>query len=124
MAVAGSGFGIPLLQQLRMRVVDAGEGAIEIDRTDYTRNSFGSINGGVIAIAAEAAAETLLTTRGNSFEAVDISVTYLSQTRVGPARTSAKFVRLDARHAVVEVRLVDAGNDDQLLALSTVVLQQ
>jgi uncharacterized protein (TIGR00369 family) len=124
MAVAGSGFGSPLLEQLRMRVIDAGAGAIEIDRTDYTRNSFGSINGGVIAIAAEAAAETLLATRGGSFEAVDISVNYLSQTRVGPARTSATFVRLDTRHAVVEVRLIDAGNDDQLLALSTVTLQR
>jgi len=57
------------------------------------------------------------------FDAVDISVTYLSQTRSGPGRTSADIIRADAHDAVVEVRLVDAGNGDQLLALSTVVLK-
>jgi uncharacterized protein (TIGR00369 family) len=124
MAVAGSGFRVPLLEQLGARVIDAASGVIEIDRTDYTRNSFGSINGGVIAIAAEAAAERMLAAQGHAFEALDISVTYLSQTRTGPARTAATFVRLGDRNAVVEVHIVDAGNDDQLLALSTVTLQQ
>jgi uncharacterized protein (TIGR00369 family) len=124
MALAGSGFRAPLLDQLGVRVKDAAGGVIEVDRTEYTRNSFGSINGGVIAIAAEAAAEALLMSQARSFEAVDISVTYLSQTRIGPARTAATFVRFDPHHAVVEVRLVDAGNDDQLLALSTVTLHE
>jgi uncharacterized protein (TIGR00369 family) len=122
MAVPGSGFRKALLEQLQIRVLDARSGAIELDRTDYTRNSFGSINGGVIAIAAEAAAECQLAARARPFEAVDIAVTYLSQTRSGPLRTAASLVRMDARHAVLEVRLVDAGNDDQLLALSTVTL--
>ncbi|MEO8694834.1 MAG: hotdog domain-containing protein [Acidimicrobiales bacterium] len=123
MALPTSGFGVPLLEQLGIRVLDPAAGVIEIDRTDYTRNSFGSLNGGVVAIAAEAAAEVLVASRGLPFEGVDISVNYLSQTRVGPGRTTASLVRLDVHHAVVEVQLVDAGNDNQLLALSTVVLQ-
>ena len=117
----GSGFRLPLFEQLGIRVIHAARGVIEIDRTDYSRNSFGSLNGGVIAIAAEAAADALLRSHSNNFEAVDISVTYLSQTRSGPGRTTASLIRADAHDAVVEVRLVDAGNDDQLLALSTVV---
>lgn len=123
MALATSGFRLPLLEQLAVRVIDPARGTIEIDRTDYTRNSFGSLNGGAIAIAAEAAAQALVASRGQDFESVDISVNYLSQTRVGPGRTTATLVRLDAHHAVVEVQLVDAGHNDQLLALSTVVLQ-
>jgi uncharacterized protein (TIGR00369 family) len=123
MALPTSGFALPLFEQLEIRVIDTARGVIEVDRTDYTRNSFGSLNGGVIAIAAEAAAEALVASRGQAFEGVDISVNYLSQTRVGPARTTAGLVRLDSHHAVVEVQLVDAGNNDQLLALSTVVLQ-
>jgi uncharacterized protein (TIGR00369 family) len=122
-ALDGSGFRVPLFDQLGIRVIDAKRGVIEIDRTDYSRNSFGSLNGGVIAIAAEAAASALVTARGADFEAVDISVNYLSQTRSGPGRTTAILVRADAHDAVVEVRLVDAGNDDQLLALSTVVFK-
>ena len=122
MALATSGFRLPLFEQLAIRVLDPALGAIEIDRTDYTRNSFGSLNGGAIAIAAEAAAEALVWSNGQTFEGVDISVNYLSQTRSGPARTTARLLRLDAHHAVVDVQIVDAGHNDQLLALSTVVL--
>ena len=122
-ALPHSGFRLPLFEQLGVRIIDAARGVIEIDRTDYSRNSFGSLNGGVIAIAAEAAADALVGTLHTGFAAVDVSVTYLSQTRSGPGRTSATLVRADAHDAVVEVRLLDAGNDDQLLALSTVVLK-
>jgi len=122
-ALPQSGFRSPIQAQLGIRVVEATRGAIEIDRTDYSRNSFGSLNGGVIAIAAEAAAEAFVGARGQTFEAADISVNYLSQTRSGPCRTTTSLVRGDAHHAVVEVQLVDAGHEDQLLALSTVSLK-
>ena len=123
MALPTSGFRLPLFAQLGIRVIEPALGTIEIDRTDYTRNSFGSLNGGAIAIAAEAAAEALVASHGQLFEGADISVNYLSQTRSGPGRTIARLLRLDAHHAVVEVQLVDAGHDHQLLALSTVLLQ-
>jgi len=122
-ALPHSGFRLPLFEQLGLRIIDAASGVIEIDRTDYSRNSFGSLNGGVIANAAEAAADALVATTHTGFAAVDVSVTYLSQTRSGPGRTRARLVRADVHDAVVEVQLVDAGNDDQLLALSTVVLK-
>ena len=123
MALPTSGFRLPLFAQLGIRVIEPALGTIEIDRSDYTRNSFGSLNGGAIAIAAEAAAEALVASQGELYEGVDISVNYLSQTRTGPGRTIARLLRLDAHHAVVEVQLVDAGHDHQLLALSTVLLQ-
>jgi acyl-coenzyme A thioesterase PaaI-like protein len=89
MALLTSGFRLPLFDQLGIRVLDPALGAIEIDRTDYTRNSFGSLNGGAIAIAAEAAAHALVASQGQTFDSVDISVNYLSQTRSGPGRTTA-----------------------------------
>jgi hypothetical protein len=49
---------------------------------------------------------------------------YLSQVRVGPARTATTVLRTAPDHAVVSVELIDAGNDDQLLALATVTLQR
>lgn len=122
-ALPTSGFRLPLFAQLGIRVIEPALGSVEIDRTAYSRNSFGSLNGGAIAIAAEAGAEALVASHGQLFEGVDISVNYLSQTRSGPGRTVARLVRLDAHHAVVEVQLVDAGHDHLLLALSTVLLQ-
>jgi len=55
MALPHSGFRLPLFEQLAIRVLDATTGTIEIDRTDYTRNSFGSLNGGVTKVSLVAA---------------------------------------------------------------------
>ena len=37
-------------------------------------------------------------------------------------RTSVRILRVATDHAVCQVRAVDAGNDDRLLALATVTL--
>ena len=114
---------IPLHDKIGLRVVDATDGVVEIDKHDYVRNSFGTLNGGVICMVFEAAAEhAARAAGGRPYVGADLSVHYLSQTRAGPARTAAKVLRHDERHAVCELSLVDAGNDDQLLALATVTL--
>lgn len=106
-----------------LRVVDAAAGIVECDKSDYVRNSFGTINGGAVAVILEAAAEHAACARtGAPFVHRDLQVHYLAQTKVGPARTSARLVRADDAHAVVEATLVDAGNADLVLALATVAL--
>jgi acyl-coenzyme A thioesterase PaaI-like protein len=113
----------PLFDKIGLRVLDAAGGIVEVDKHDYVRNSFGTINGGVICMISEAAAEQAArATIGLPYEAADLLVHYLSQTRTGPARTTARILRHDDRHAVCELTLVDAGNEDQLLALATVTL--
>lgn len=52
-----SRFDAPLFDAVGLQVVDAAAGVLECDRSDYIRNSFGTINGGVIGVIAEAAAE-------------------------------------------------------------------
>ena len=47
----------PLFDKIGLRVVDAAAGVVEVDKHDYVRNSFGTINGGVICMIFEAAAE-------------------------------------------------------------------
>jgi uncharacterized protein (TIGR00369 family) len=118
-----SGVAQPLHDALELRVVDAAGGVVEIEKHDYVRNSFGTINGGVICMVFEAAAEIAArATSDRPYVVADLAVHYLAQTKAGPARTSATVLRHDERHAVCDVRLVDAGNDDQLLALATVTL--
>jgi acyl-coenzyme A thioesterase PaaI-like protein len=122
-ALPHSGVDAPLFDKIGLRVVDAAAGVVEVDKHDYVRNSFGTINGGVICMIFEAAAEQAArATTGLHYEAADLLVHYLSQTRTGPARTTARILRHDERHAVCELTLVDAGNEDQLLALATVTL--
>jgi uncharacterized protein (TIGR00369 family) len=113
----------PLHEMIGLRVVDAAAGVVEIDKHDYVRNSFGTINGGAICMVFEAAAEHAARAAGAAqYVAADLAVHYLSQTRTGPARTTCRVLRHDNRHAVCELSMVDAGNDDQLLALATVTL--
>jgi acyl-coenzyme A thioesterase PaaI-like protein len=122
-ALASSGFETPPHDKMGLRVVDAHNGAVEVDKGDYVRNSFGAINGGAICMIFEAAAEQAARAAGErAYVARDLHVHYLAQAKSGPARTSARVLRHDAHHAVCDLRLVDAGNDDLLLALATVTL--
>jgi acyl-coenzyme A thioesterase PaaI-like protein len=119
----GSAFDDPMFDKVGIRLVDAAAGIVECPRSDYIRNSFGTINGGVIGVIAEAATEPAARhASGAPLVARDLQVHYLSQTKVGPARTATRVLRADARQAVADVRIVDAGNDDTVLALATVTL--
>jgi acyl-coenzyme A thioesterase PaaI-like protein len=122
-ALETSAMDLPLHDKIGLRVVDAAAGVVEVDKHDYVRNSFGTINGGAICMIFEAAAEHAARATGDApYVAADLSVHYLAQTKTGPARTTCRVLRHDAAHAVCELSLVDAGNDDLLLALATVTL--
>jgi acyl-coenzyme A thioesterase PaaI-like protein len=107
-------------ERIGVEVVDAERGVVEIAHHDYVRNSFGTINGGVLGAVFQTAAEAVRP----ALVATDVQIHYLSQVRTGPARTSATVSRDAGDHCVVTVEAVDAGHDDQLLALATVVLQR
>jgi acyl-coenzyme A thioesterase PaaI-like protein len=122
-ALEHSGLSVPLHERIGLRVVDAAAGVVEIDKHDYVRNSFGTINGGAICMVFEAAAEVAARAAGDMpYVVADLSVHYLAQTKTGPARTTCRVLRHDASHAVCELTLVDAGNADLLLSLATVTL--
>lgn len=119
----GSAFDESIHDKCGLRVVDPAGGVVECPKSDYVRNSFGTINGGAVAVILEAAGEVAARhATGAPLVARDLQVHYLAQTKVGPARSSARLVRADEHHAVVEATLVDAGNGDLVLALATVGL--
>jgi acyl-coenzyme A thioesterase PaaI-like protein len=105
--------------RLGAEVVDAATGQLQLACSPYVANSIGTINGGVLAVLVEVAAEALCPGRA----ATDMQIHFLSQLKVGPARTRGHVLREQSGHAVATVEIVDAGNDDRLLALATVTLQ-
>jgi acyl-coenzyme A thioesterase PaaI-like protein len=111
---------VPLAERIDLQVVDAGRGVVELHNHEYVRNSFGTINGGVWGIVVEAAAQAAVP----GMVATDAQIHYLSQAKVGPARTTVDVLRRAADHAVCAVRAVDAGNGEVNLALATVTLQR
>jgi acyl-coenzyme A thioesterase PaaI-like protein len=110
----------PLLERCGLRVIDAAAGVVELANSPYVANSMGAINGGVLGIIFQGAAEAAVP----GFVATDLQIHYLAQARTGPARTRAVVVRETNDHVVCRVEAVDAGDDGRVLALATVTLQR
>jgi acyl-coenzyme A thioesterase PaaI-like protein len=110
----------PLLDRVGVRVVDAPGGVVEVDASEYIRNSFGAINGGVLGMVAQAAAET---TRPE-LVATDAHIHYLSQAKTGPLHTTCDVLRTGSEHAVVTVEMRDLGAPDRPCCIATVTLQR
>jgi acyl-coenzyme A thioesterase PaaI-like protein len=108
MPPTGPPLAVPLAERMQLRV---GDGEAVLHNHEYVRNSFGSINGGVLGIVVVAAAED-----ATGLLAADVTLRYVGQTKVGPARATATVVRRSLDHAVTEVNVVDSGADDLLLA--------
>jgi acyl-coenzyme A thioesterase PaaI-like protein len=102
----------PLTERMGLRV--RGDSA-ELDRTDYVGNSFGTINGGALGFLVAAAAES-----ATGWPAADITLRYLAQAKVGPARATACVVRRAAEHAIADVTVRDIGASAAVLARALV----
>lgn len=112
-----SGFTAPVNVQLGLH--ETAPGAVELVKTGYVTNSFGTINGGTTGILLCAGAESAL---GGEFIATDIEVRYVGQAAEGPVRTMSEIVRVEADHAVVDVTAVDMSRERRPIATAGVTL--
>lgn len=99
----------PIADHVECRVV--GPGVVEVERHAYVLNPSGTIQGGIVALAGELAAESAA---GEGQVAVDLDVRYLSATRVGPARATAAVLARSGAGAIVRVEIRDMGNAGRL----------
>jgi uncharacterized protein (TIGR00369 family) len=92
------------------RTVDRAVGATVTEVVDRVRNSFGAVNGGVVAgVAATAGAVLGDAPAGAATRVVtDLSVHYLAQARTGPLTTEARAVRDGPAGSTVRVEVHDA----------------
>jgi len=112
-----SGFDRPFTEQLGLVEVAAGQ--VEILKTPYVTNSFGTINGGTTGILMCAGAESAL---GHEFVATDIEARYVGQAAEGPVRTMCEIVRVERDHAVVDVTAVDLSHERRPIATAGITL--
>jgi uncharacterized protein (TIGR00369 family) len=121
MAVDGSGLAVPLLDALGAVVVDERGGRLEVPVTDWARNSMGAMQGGVVAMIAEAAGEAALRHAAAApLVVADLQITYLSFGRVGPIETAVEVLACDAHSDGASIEVVDAGADHRRMALARV----
>jgi uncharacterized protein (TIGR00369 family) len=108
----GSGFRAPLLDELDLTIVDAARGIVEVPVTEYSRNSLGALQGGVVAIAIDVAAEQALRAACNgAVRVTDMQVTYLALAR-NQLRTATEVVHASPAFgtALIDVDDGDGGS--------------
>jgi uncharacterized protein (TIGR00369 family) len=108
----------PMVTEFGCRIGE--DGSVEVDIADWLRNPWGILHGGVTAclidVAGEVAGSTAL---GAPVRATSELVRYLAPGRVGPVRAVPRVLAVDDRRALVEVRVVDHGAENRLVAVGS-----
>jgi acyl-coenzyme A thioesterase PaaI-like protein len=101
----------PLREEAGIEVVDPAEGVVQIELTPDVLNPAGTLQGAMVALVGEAAAEDLVATRFESPVVVtDLDLRYLAQTGAGPVRTRSRLLG-SGPEASVQVELIDTSTD-------------
>lgn len=101
----------PLPQEAGIEVIDAFEGVAQVEVSAELKNPAGTLQGAMVALLAEVAAEELLRARfGQPMVVTDLDLRYLAQARVGPVRTKCRLLG-SGPTAPVEVQLAEVPTD-------------
>jgi acyl-coenzyme A thioesterase PaaI-like protein len=118
MATPDARLRVPIAEMLDVSVVDGAAGAIDVPINDWGLNSMGAMQGGVVAMVADIAAETAL--RAASTEPLvvsDLQVTYLGFGRVGPVQSRVEVLGIEPGRGAARVELVDTGAERRLMTV-------
>jgi uncharacterized protein (TIGR00369 family) len=111
---------------LRWSVADEVTGAIAVDMEmrDELRGPAGTLEGGVISTLVDVAGASAVAMRAQQMVATEhIAVSFLAPGRAGPIRATGVPLRVGKHDGVAEVRVVDTGKDERLMAVATVTLR-
>jgi acyl-coenzyme A thioesterase PaaI-like protein len=105
----------PLVEITGVEVVDPAAGVVSVELRDDLRNPAGAMQGAMVGLTAQVAAEALAGDRlGVPHVVTDMDIRYLAMGKVGPIRTTASFVGPPDR-GTMRVDLFDTGNADRLI---------
>jgi acyl-coenzyme A thioesterase PaaI-like protein len=108
----------PIAERVGVELVTPGHARLE--HRQELSNATNTMQGGLIALIGEVAAESLAGAAGGGpYAAHDLDVRYLRAARVGPAFTVGQLLHHDESEATARVEVRDAGADDRLVALVT-----
>ena len=106
----------PLREEAGIEEVDAADGVLLVEVTPELQTPAGTLQGAMVALVAEAAAEDLLATRfGVPVVVTSLDLRYLRRTQAGPIRTRCRLLG-SGIDAPVQIELVDTSTD-QVAAL-------
>jgi acyl-coenzyme A thioesterase PaaI-like protein len=105
----------PLELAVGIEIEDAATGSVVVALRDELRNPAGAMQGAMVALVGEVAAEAMAEHHLGAPQVVtDLDVRYLAMGRIGPVRAQAWFVGRPVDGAI-HVELRDEGNDNRLM---------
>jgi uncharacterized protein (TIGR00369 family) len=115
----GSGMERHVIDQTGLQFLGEKPGGLVLNMTEYIRNSFGSLQGGMIAMMADIAGQSAArAASGCRMTTVDLILHYLSPGRFGPFTTEVQVLRSNRVSALSRVEVKDAGDDDRIIAVA------
>jgi len=115
---SGQRLGEPVGERIGARVLHPG--TVELaPQADLRNEHHGTVQGGVMALLAELAAESALGEAG-PVVATDLDIRFLNRVKVGPARATARTLIADPRGWVLGVAIRDAGDADRMAAYTSI----
>jgi uncharacterized protein (TIGR00369 family) len=125
-AFTGPGLDRPVEEELSIEVVDAAGGRVSMPVRAYLFNSFGAVQGGVMALLGDVAGAAALAAVAGSepgaMVVTDLQIAYLSLGRVGPIVSRSRVLGAggDASGGSAVVELLDEGADGRLTTVINV----
>ena len=114
-----SGLERHVLAQTGLRDVDKHPDDTVLEMSEYVRNSFGSLQGGMIALMADVAGQSAARkAAGHRLTTADLVIHYLSPGRFGPFTTSVRVLRIDKFSALCRIEIKDTGDNQRLIAVA------
>jgi acyl-coenzyme A thioesterase PaaI-like protein len=102
--------GRPLREEAGIVVLDAASGSLEMQVTPELRNPAGTLQGAMVALFAEAAAEEVASARcGTTAVVTELDLRYLAQTGDGPVQSECTVLG-DGPDAPIQVKLFDRSS--------------
>lgn len=99
----------PLRDEAEIIPIDPAQGVVEIAVRPEVCNPAGTLQGAMVALVAESAAEDLAgSLAGRPVVVTELDIRYLAQTKVGPVQTQSRLLGTRPDDPV-EVRLTDTG---------------
>jgi uncharacterized protein (TIGR00369 family) len=119
--------GTPFQQSLRLRWLAGDEEdqvAVEMELREDLCGPAGSLEGGVVSTIVDVAgASAAAKAFGGLVATSHMTISFLSPGRVGPIRATGTPLRVGRTDAVAEVRVIDRGKDDRLMAVGLVTVK-
>ncbi len=101
----------PLREEAGITVLDPMAGAVQMEVTPELRNPAGTLQGAMVALVAEAAAEEMASARFDMAAVViDLDLRYLAQTGAGPVQTRCSVLG-NGPDAPIQVEIFDRSSD-------------